>query len=146
MPEAVSFESRRQCGFLDLRIVARFGFGRWNVSDRLQQPLVVEPVDPLERGELDRLEFAPRPSSPDDLGFVESVDRLGERIVVAVADAADRWFDARVFQALDVFYGEILASAIRVMDEAAAVNRPARRTSKATSDRAAMNLPDRRSV
>ncbi len=67
----------------------------------------------------------PWPSSPDDLGFVESVDRLGERIVVAVADAADRWFDARVFQALGVFYGEILASAIRVMDEAAAVNRPA---------------------
>jgi hypothetical protein len=26
----------------------------------------------------------------------------------AVADAADRWFDAGVFQALGVFYGEIL--------------------------------------
>jgi len=31
----------------------------------------------------------------DDLGFVEAVDRLGEGIVEAVADAADRGFDAR---------------------------------------------------
>ena len=92
--------------FLHLRIIARFGFGRWNVSDRLQQPLVVEPVDQIAAWQTRPLEVAPRPSSPDDLGFVESVDRLGERIVVAVADAADRWFDARVFQALDVFYGE----------------------------------------
>ncbi len=47
-----------------------------------------------------------RHGSPDDLGFVESVDRLGERIVVAVADATDRRFDARVFQALSVLYCE----------------------------------------
>ena len=72
-----------------LRIIARFGFGRRNVSDRLQQSLVVEPVDPFERGEFDRLEVAPGPAPPNDLGFVESVDRLGEGVVVAVADAAD---------------------------------------------------------
>ena len=30
----------------------------------------------------------------DDLRFVETVDGFGERVVVAIADAADRGFDA----------------------------------------------------
>jgi hypothetical protein len=108
LPEAVSFESRRQSGLLNLSIIARFGFGRGNVSDRLQQSAIVEPVDPFEGGELDGLEVPPRPTPPNDFGLVESVDRLGERIVVTVADAADGRLDASVFQALGVFYGEIL--------------------------------------
>jgi hypothetical protein len=53
------FESRRDGGLVELRIIARFGFGRRNVSDRLQQPSIVEPVDPFERGELDLFEAAP---------------------------------------------------------------------------------------
>jgi hypothetical protein len=28
-----------------------------------------------------------------DLGFEQAVDRLGERIIVGIADAADRWLD-----------------------------------------------------
>ena len=96
MPEAISVESRRHGVTRRLRIIARFGFGRRNVSDRLQQSLVVEPVDPFERGELDRLEVAPRPAPPDHFGFVESVDGLGEGVVVAVADAADGRLDAGV--------------------------------------------------
>jgi len=56
LPEAVLFESRRDGGLVELRIIARFGFGRRNVSDRLQQPSIVEPVDPFERGELDLFE------------------------------------------------------------------------------------------
>ena len=71
------FESRRDGGLVELRIIARFGFGRRNVSDRLQQSLVVEPVDPFERGELDLFETAPWPAPPDHLGFVKPVDRLG---------------------------------------------------------------------
>ena len=53
------FESRRDGGLFESRIIARFGFGRRNVSDRLQQPSIVEPVDPFERGELDLFEAAP---------------------------------------------------------------------------------------
>jgi hypothetical protein len=30
----------------------------------------------------------------DHLGFVETVDRFGQSVVVAVADTADRWLDA----------------------------------------------------
>ena len=102
------FESRRDGGLVELRIIARFGFGRRNVSDRLQQPSIVEPGDPFERGELDLFETAPWPAPPDHLGFVKPVDRLGERIIVAVADAADGRLDAGVLQALRVFDRDIL--------------------------------------
>jgi len=36
-----------------LRTVPRLGFGRRNVSDRFEQAPVVEPVHPLQRGELE---------------------------------------------------------------------------------------------
>jgi hypothetical protein len=36
-------------------VVALLGFGRRDVADRFQQPAIVEPVDPFERGELDGL-------------------------------------------------------------------------------------------
>jgi hypothetical protein len=49
LPEAASFESRRQAASLDLRLVARFRHSRRNVSDRLQQSLVVEPIYHFER-------------------------------------------------------------------------------------------------
>jgi hypothetical protein len=88
------FESRRDGGLVELRIIVRFGLGRRNVPDRLQQSLVVEPVDPFERGELDCLEIAPWSAPPDDLGLIEPIDRLGERVVIAVADAADGRLDA----------------------------------------------------
>ena len=39
----------------------------------------------------------------DDLGFVKTVDRFGESIVIGVADAADGGLDASLSQALGVF-------------------------------------------
>jgi hypothetical protein len=39
----------------------------------------------------------------DDLGFEEAVDRLGQRVVVAVANAADRGLDACFGQSFGVF-------------------------------------------
>ena len=41
-------------------IVHQFELCRRDVSDRLEQPAVVEPVDPFERRELDLLKIAPR--------------------------------------------------------------------------------------
>ena len=78
-----------RCRFLQGCVVGGFGFSRRDMADRLQKPAVVEPVDPFERGVLDRLQRSPRPAPMDHLGFVEPVDRLGECVVVAVADAAD---------------------------------------------------------
>jgi hypothetical protein len=103
LPEAVSFESRRHDGLLRHGIVAFLGFGRRDVADGLQQPAIIEPVHPFQRRELDSLERPPGPAAVDDLGLVETVDGLGESIVIAVPDAAYRRFDTRLRQALGVF-------------------------------------------
>ena len=63
-------------------------------------------------------------TSMDDLGLVEAVDRLGESVVVGVADAADRRLDAGLSQALGVLDRDVLAAPVAVMDEAAAMDRP----------------------
>jgi hypothetical protein len=66
--------------------VAFLGLRGRDGADRLEQAARVVPVDPFERGEVDGFEAAPWPATADDLGLAEAVDRLGERIVVAVAD------------------------------------------------------------
>ena len=117
------FESRRFGGILDLSIITRFGLGRGNISDRLQQSPVVEPVDPFQRSELNLFNITPRPPAPDHLGFVKTVDRLRESIVIGVSDAADRWLHAGVFQTLCVFYCNILNASVAMMNETAARDR-----------------------
>ena len=70
-------------------IISIFSFGRRNVADGLQQPTMVETVDPFERRILDGFEAAPGSAPVDHVGFVEAVDRLSQSVVVAVADTAD---------------------------------------------------------
>lgn len=60
----------------------------------LEQSASVEPVDPFEDVDLDRLATAPRSAAMNDLGFEQADHRLGEGVVVAVADVADRRNDA----------------------------------------------------
>src|SRR5262245_61777672 len=84
-----------RCRFLQGCIVGGIGFSRRHMADRLEKPAVVEPVDPFERGVLDGLQRSPRSAPMDHLGLVEPVDRLGERIVVAVADACRRTAQGR---------------------------------------------------
>ena len=83
-------ESRHHGGHAGFGMGLGFRLGGPDISDRLQEPPVVEPVDPFEGGELDRLEAAPRSPASDQLGLEEPDDALGQRVVVAVADAADR--------------------------------------------------------
>ena len=64
----------------DLGIVARLGFGGRDIADGLEEPPVVEPVDPFEGGELDRFGMAPGAATMDHLSLVEADDRLGESI------------------------------------------------------------------
>lgn len=40
-------------------------------ADGFEQPAIVEPIDPFERGEFNCLHRSPRPASPDHLGFEE---------------------------------------------------------------------------
>ena len=61
-----------------MRIVVRFCFGGWDVSDRFEQAAVVEPIDPFEGGHLDGFAAAPRAAPMDHLGLVETVDGLGQ--------------------------------------------------------------------
>ena len=104
-----------------MRIIALLGLGRRDVADRLEEPSVVEPVDPFKRGQLDCFEVSPRPSSVDHLGFVEAVDRLGERVVVGVADAADRRKDAGLGEAFGVADRDVLPAPIAVMNQPVAL-------------------------
>jgi hypothetical protein len=46
----------------------------------------------------------------NDLGLVETVDRLGESIVITVADAAHRRLDARLHQPLGILDRGVLAA------------------------------------
>ena len=60
--------------------MAFLGFGRRDVSDGLQEPPVVEPIHPFQSSELDGLERAPQPAPVNDLGFVKTIDGLGQSI------------------------------------------------------------------
>jgi hypothetical protein len=59
----------------------------------------------------------------DQFSFVEPVDRLGEGVVVTVADAADRRHEAGLGKALGVLDRDVLHATIRAMREAAAGDR-----------------------
>ena len=47
---------------------------------------MVEPVDPFEGSVLHCFEAAPWSAPVDHLGFVEAVDRLGQSVVIEVAE------------------------------------------------------------
>jgi hypothetical protein len=80
-----------------------FGLGGRDIPDGFTQAAVVEPVDPFEGCVFDSFEAASRASAVDDLGFEQAVDRLGQRDVIAVADAAHGRFDAHIRQPFGVF-------------------------------------------
>ena len=89
MPEAIWV---KLCGHWDVvqrSVVAFFGFGRRDIADGLEETAVVEPVDPFESSVFDSFEGSPWSSPVDDLGLVETVDGLGQGVVVAVSNAAD---------------------------------------------------------
>lgn len=50
------------------------------LPDGLQQPAIIEPVDPGQHGDLNRFEASPWPAPVDDLGLAESVDGPGQRV------------------------------------------------------------------
>lgn len=86
---------------------------------------MVEPVDPFEGRVFHCFEGTPWSTAVDHLGLVKAVDRLGQSVVVAVPDAADRWFDPGFGETLGVLDGYVLGAPIAMMDEAAPMGRPA---------------------
>ena len=84
-------ESRGQCRVLALAMAGRFGLCRRSVPDDLEKPSVVEPVDPLERCELHRLQTSPGPSRANHLRLVQPDHRLGQGVIERIAsDVAPR--------------------------------------------------------
>ena len=62
-PEWVYWFKHRHGRLFRFAIVRRFQLRRWHVSDRLEQPAVLEPVDPFQGRELEGFKIAPRSSS-----------------------------------------------------------------------------------
>lgn len=107
------------------------------------------PIDPRQRDEFDGFRASPRATAVDDLGLVETVDRLCQSIVPrlrgagsTVSNAADGWLDAGLAKAFGVLHRRIVRPAVRVMDERAAYRRrsctacsKASRTKPAWADR-----------
>jgi hypothetical protein len=83
-------------------IISLFSFGWRYIPDRLQKSSAIEPVYPFQDNELDRFEAPPWSASMNDLGLVKAVDRFCEGVVVAVADASDRWLDTCFCQSLRI--------------------------------------------
>lgn len=54
---------------------------------------MVEPVHPLERLKLELFEVTPRSTLADELGLEQTDDRLGRRVIVGIAEAADQGLD-----------------------------------------------------
>jgi hypothetical protein len=59
-----------------LAIIHQFELGRRKVTQGFEQTTIAEPVCPVECGVLAGVEMMPRTTAMNDLGFVESDDRL----------------------------------------------------------------------
>ena len=68
-----------------LTVVGVFGFGGRDAPVSVQEPPVVEPVDPFQGRQFEVLEAPPGAAVADQFGLVEADDRLGQGVVVAVA-------------------------------------------------------------
>ena len=79
----------------------------------------------------------------DDLSLVEAVDCLGQSVVIAVADPANRGLDPGLGEALGVLDGHILRPAVAMMDEPAPMGRPTivKRLFQGIEDEAGMSCP-----
>ncbi len=101
-PETPLCESDR-CGraFL-LLIVSCLEFYGWDVPDGLKEASIVKPVDPFERCKLDLFDVPPWTASTNDFRLVETVDRLGQRVVVGIANTSHRRLNARSIESFGV--------------------------------------------
>ena len=106
------FESRGQSRTFVLAIVRRFGLCRRPVPDRLEDSSVAEPIHPVERCELHRLQASPRAAGLNHLGPVQPDDGLGQGVAIRIANAPNGLIDSGLGQALFATDGEMLGPSI----------------------------------
>ena len=98
-------------------------FLRRDVSDGAVKPLGVVPVDPFQGFPFDLGDRLPGAEEVDDLGLEQPDDAFGQGVVIGIADAADCGVDPCLGQTFGVFDRQILAAAIRMMDQPVCLGR-----------------------
>ena len=69
-------------------VIGLLDFDGCAVVELAVESLVVPPPHVLQIGQLDLFDGAPGSSAADQFGLLQTVDRLGERVVERVADRA----------------------------------------------------------
>jgi len=106
-----------ESGHRGLLIVARLVFCRRHVADRLEQPAMIKPVDPVERGKFDRLEMPPRAESSNDLGLKRPMIDSASALSYESPRLPTEWGDPGVGEPVGVAHRQVLRPAVTVMDE-----------------------------
>jgi hypothetical protein len=88
---------------LGLSLIGPLQFDGWDVPAVLVEAAVVEPVDPFRGGQFDCFNGPPGLAWFDQLGLIQAVDRLGQRVVTGAADRADRGWASRSLNRIDVY-------------------------------------------
>jgi len=77
---------------------------------------VVEPGYPFQRSQFDGFTCFPRSAAVDQLSLVESVNGLGQVVIIAVALATYKGFNAGFCQAFAVLDRYVLRTAVAMVD------------------------------
>ena len=91
---------------------------RGKIAQRFQDALRVAPGDPIQCRVLHFIKALPRPPAMDHLRLKNADDRLGQRVIVRIANAADRRRGAGVGQPGGVAHRDVLRAAVRVDHQA----------------------------
>ena len=94
-----------------------FELRRRDPVERFVNSTVVEPIDVLECLPFDVLNVAPWSLAMDEFGLVETIEALGQRIIVTVALGPDRRDDLLLTESLGVANTEVLTASVIVMDQ-----------------------------
>jgi len=102
------------------RVVGLLAGRIWLIGANKRTP-IIEPILTLQSSEFHGLEALQRRAAVNELGCVKPLDGLGECIVTARAETANRRFNPGFRLSFLIFYRDILAAPVAVMDQAAAM-------------------------
>ena len=95
-------ESDRQGLLGKLLIIVCLSFCRRDITDRFQSPRVVKPSDPFQGRKFDGFPAFPGCLVMDQFRLVQTIEGLGQGVVIAVPLAADGRFNTGFRQAFGI--------------------------------------------